>query len=49
MDVKLTLLFCTIATIVGLSQLSEPAGLARAVAVRWRQRRLPAWRVRSRR
>ena len=42
MDVKLTLLFCTIALIVVLSHLTEPTGLERTVAVRLRRRKTRA-------
>jgi hypothetical protein len=40
MDIKLTILFFLITTIVTLSRLSEPARGERLAVARWRQRRV---------
>jgi|GEM_PF-1737461 len=39
MDVKLTMLFLLIATIIALSHLSEPSRIERLVVSYWRHRR----------
>jgi len=39
MDVKLTMLFMLIATIITLSRLSEPTWVERLIGSCWRQRR----------
>jgi hypothetical protein len=46
MEVKLTILFLTIAAVVTLSHLSRPTGVETYVVNRWRYRRLAARRAR---